>query len=120
MNESTANRIKVNIYAFLTILLWGSGFPFTRVIGDEISPYSLSFIRCALAAVILLVIGLNKRLQNIPLSEADEFKNSILSYFRENHYSICDKIETLKELSEEDKNFIIETADNYISGEWKK
>ena len=57
MNESTANRIKVNIYAFLTILLWGSGFPFTRVIGDEISPYSLSFIRCALAAVILLVIG---------------------------------------------------------------
>ncbi len=70
--------------------------------------------------VILLVIGLNKRLQNIPLSEADEFKNSILSYFRENYYSICDKIETLKELSEEDKNFIIETADNYISGEWKK
>ena len=57
MNESTSNRIKVNIYAFLTILLWGSGFPFTRVIGDEISPYSLSFIRCALAAVILLVIG---------------------------------------------------------------
>lgn len=49
--------IKVNLYGFLTVLLWGSGFPFTRVIGDEISSWSLGAIRCVLAAVILLLIG---------------------------------------------------------------
>lgn len=51
------NKIKVNLYAFLTVLLWGSGFPFTRVIGEQISSYSLGFIRCLLAAIILLIIG---------------------------------------------------------------
>jgi len=51
------NKIKTNLLAFLTVLLWGSGFPFTRVIGSEISSYSLGLIRCALAAIILLVIG---------------------------------------------------------------
>ena len=52
------NRLKVNIFAFIAVLFWGSGFPFTRVIGDQISSLNLGFIRCALAAIILLVIGL--------------------------------------------------------------
>ena len=52
-----SSRIKVNIFAFITVLLWGSGFPFTRLIGDQISSYSLCAIRCILAAVILLIIG---------------------------------------------------------------
>lgn len=51
------NKLKVNLYAFITVLLWGSGFPFTRVIGEQLSFYSLGLIRCALAAVILLIIG---------------------------------------------------------------
>lgn len=51
------NKIKVNLYAFLTVLLWGSAFPFTRLIGDGISPYSLGLIRCVLAAALLLAIG---------------------------------------------------------------
>lgn len=57
MNDTTANKLKVHMYSFLTILLWGSSFPFTRVIGSDISSYSLGFIRCFLAAVILLIIG---------------------------------------------------------------
>ncbi len=52
-----SNKVKVNIFAFVTVLLWGSGFPFTRVIGDQISSFNLGLIRCALAAVILLIIG---------------------------------------------------------------
>lgn len=52
------DRLKVNIFAFITVLFWGSGFPFTRVIGDQISSLNLGFIRCALAAVILLGIGI--------------------------------------------------------------
>ncbi len=39
------NRIKVNIFAFITVLFWGSGFPFTRIIGSDISSYSLCFLR---------------------------------------------------------------------------
>ncbi len=56
-NRNSGNKIKVNLYAFITVLLWGSSFPFTRLIGDGISSWSLGFIRCFLAAVILLAIG---------------------------------------------------------------
>ncbi len=51
------SKIKMNLYAFLTVLIWGSGFPFTRMIGDQISSYSLGFIRCFCSAVVLLIIG---------------------------------------------------------------
>lgn len=51
------NRIKMNIYAFVTVLFWGSGFPFTRIIGSDISSYSLCFLRCLISAVALLIIG---------------------------------------------------------------
>lgn len=51
------NKIKMNLYAFLTVLIWGSGFPFTRMIGDQISSCSLGFIRCFWSAAVLLVIG---------------------------------------------------------------
>ncbi|MCI9596565.1 MAG: DMT family transporter [Firmicutes bacterium] len=51
------SKIKMNLYAFLTVLIWGSGFPFTRMIGDQISSYSLGFIRCFLSAAVLLAIG---------------------------------------------------------------
>lgn len=57
LNHNPGNKIKVNLYAFLTVLLWGSSFPFTRLIGDGISTCSLGFIRCFLAALILMAIG---------------------------------------------------------------
>lgn len=52
-----SDRLKVNIFAFITVLFWGSGFPFTRIIGDQISSFNLGFIRCLLAAAVLLAIG---------------------------------------------------------------
>jgi len=52
-----SSKIKVHIYAFITVLIWGAAFPFTRLIGDQISAYGLSFIRCFLAAVVLIIIG---------------------------------------------------------------
>ncbi|MCI7303005.1 MAG: DMT family transporter [Clostridiales Family XIII bacterium] len=51
------NKIRVHLYAFITVLIWGSGFPFTRMIGDQISSCSLGFIRCFLSAAVLLMIG---------------------------------------------------------------
>lgn len=57
MNNRTKNRVKVNVLAFLTVLLWGSGFPFIRAIGDEISPSALVLIRCLISAAVLLAIG---------------------------------------------------------------
>lgn len=62
-NGRINTTIKVNLYAFLTVLLWGSGFPFTRVIGPEISSWSLGAIRCILAAIILLAIGFTCRIR---------------------------------------------------------
>lgn len=43
--------------------MWSSAFPFTRAIGDQVSPYALGFIRCIFAAVVFLVIGLATHMQ---------------------------------------------------------
>lgn len=48
---------KVHVIAFITVLIWGSGFPFTRLIGDDFSPYSLCFFRAFFAAAVLLLLG---------------------------------------------------------------
>ncbi|MFQ8847235.1 MAG: EamA/RhaT family transporter, partial [Clostridia bacterium] len=51
------NKIKTHSLAFLTILLWGSAFPFTRFLGDAISSSALCFERCCISAIVLLIIG---------------------------------------------------------------
>lgn len=51
------NKIKLNTLAFLTVFLWATAFPLTKIIGGEISATSLGFIRCASAAILLIVIG---------------------------------------------------------------
>lgn len=51
------NRAKMNIYASLTILIWATAFPVTRMIGDQIDQYALALIRCVSASVLLLAIG---------------------------------------------------------------
>lgn len=51
-------NFKVHLFAFCTVLLWGSGFPFTRVIDSQIGSYGLGALRCLIAAVILAVIGI--------------------------------------------------------------
>ena len=52
------NRLTVHVCAFITILIWGSGFPFTRMVGDQISSLGLSAIRCFLSAAVMIIIGL--------------------------------------------------------------
>lgn len=52
-----SNTVKANLLAFLTVLIWGASFPFTRAIGNEISPYSLVFIRCLVGFIVLAIIG---------------------------------------------------------------
>lgn len=47
----------MNIYASLTILIWATAFPVTRMIGDQIDQYALALIRCVSASVLLLAIG---------------------------------------------------------------
>lgn len=56
-DKTMNNKIKVNLYAFITVLIWGSGFPFTRMIDGQLSSWSLGFIRCLLSAVVMLIIG---------------------------------------------------------------
>lgn len=51
------NKLKTHVLAFTTVLLWGSGFPFTKVIGEAISPVPLAALRCLISAVILVIIG---------------------------------------------------------------
>ena len=51
------SKIKTHSLAFLTILLWGSAFPFTRFLGDAISSSALCFERCCISAIVLLIIG---------------------------------------------------------------
>lgn len=48
---------KIHIYAFLTIFVWGSAFPFTRIIGDQFSAYTLACVRCFVPALFLLLMG---------------------------------------------------------------
>ena len=49
-------QANVHFFAFLTILIWGSGFPFTRVIDGALSSYSIACIRCVLPAIVLLLL----------------------------------------------------------------
>ena len=51
------NRVKANIAAFITVFLWASAFPLTKIIGDQFSANSLSFMRCLIAALLMIVIG---------------------------------------------------------------
>ena len=65
-----SNKLKTHFFGFITVLIWGSGFPFTRFIGDEIPPYALAFIRCFLAAVVLVIIGRRCKMRK-PFSRRD-------------------------------------------------
>ncbi len=47
----------IHIFAFLTILIWGSAFPFTRIINGQFSSYTLACVRCVVPAVLLLLMG---------------------------------------------------------------
>ena len=43
---------------FFTVFLWASAFPLTKVAMDHYTPNALGFVRCAVAAIFLLIIGI--------------------------------------------------------------
>lgn len=51
------SKIKLNVYSFITVFIWATAFPVTKMIGAELSSFSLGFIRCFTAAVMLTIIG---------------------------------------------------------------
>ena len=48
---------KSAIFAFVTVFLWSSAFPITKIATQFFSPNALGLLRCTLASVILLIIG---------------------------------------------------------------
>ncbi len=51
------DKKKVFGLSFLTVFLWASAFPLTKVAQEQFTSYSLGFLRCSVAAILLLIIG---------------------------------------------------------------
>lgn len=65
-------RTRSLILAFCTVVLWSTGFVFTRIAVRDISPFPLGLLRYGSAALLLIVIGFYKRIglpskRDIPL-----------------------------------------------------
>lgn len=72
-------RIGANLAAFGTVFLWASAFPLTKIIGAQVSANPLSLIRCFIAALLMIVIGLAARSPELHLRKP--FKAVDLLYF---------------------------------------
>ncbi len=53
----TTNKKKTFLLGFLTVFLWASAFPLTKVAQEQFTSYALGFLRCTAAAVFLIIIG---------------------------------------------------------------
>lgn len=53
----TTNKKKTFLLSFLTVFLWASAFPLTKVAQQQFTSYSLGFLRCSAAAIFLIIIG---------------------------------------------------------------
>ena len=65
-------RFRLNILSFITVFLWSTAFPLTKLIGTQFSASSLGFIRCACAAVFLIAAGLITHIRK-PSNKLDMF-----------------------------------------------
>ena len=72
----TSNRKKVLAYGLLTVLIWASAFPLTKIAQEQFASYSLGFLRCGIAAVFLLLIG---KIRHIRLPKKRDVPLFILS-----------------------------------------
>ncbi len=52
-----SNKIKSYLFAVAAIIFFASSFPFSRFGLKHFSPEALGFLRCALASIVLLIIG---------------------------------------------------------------
>lgn len=71
-NEQQRTANPALLLAFLTVILWSTGFVFTRIAVRDIGPFPLGLLRYGSASVILLGIGIYKRIglpskRDIPL-----------------------------------------------------
>ena len=71
-NQSGRHSQTAMLLAFATIVLWSSGFVFTRIVVRHFNPYSLGLLRYGTASVVLIIIGFIwrvgfPRLRDIPL-----------------------------------------------------
>ena len=57
------DKTKSVLFALITILLWSSAFPLTKVATAYIAPNALGFLRCSIAALILVVIGIINKIK---------------------------------------------------------
>ncbi|MDD3395100.1 MAG: EamA family transporter [Anaerotignum sp.] len=52
-----SNKQKVWGLGFATVFLWASAFPLTKVVQEQFTSYPLGFLRCTVAAILLLILG---------------------------------------------------------------
>ncbi|MDD4842744.1 MAG: DMT family transporter [Anaerotignum sp.] len=51
------NKQKVWGLGFLTVFLWASAFPLTKIVQEHFTSNPLGFLRCGIAAILLLIMG---------------------------------------------------------------
>lgn len=51
------DKLRLNTYAFITVFLWASAFPLTKLACEQFSPNSLGLTRCTVAALLLIIMG---------------------------------------------------------------
>ena len=59
---SLQRKTKVYLLALGTIFFWASAFPLTKIAMEHYSPNALGFLRCLVAAVLLVIIGLIQKI----------------------------------------------------------
>ncbi|WMI80288.1 DMT family transporter [Anaerotignum sp. MB30-C6] len=56
------NKQKVWGLGFFAVFLWASAFPLTKVVQEQFTSNPLGFLRCSIAAILLLIIGKYKHI----------------------------------------------------------
>ncbi len=51
------NKQKVWGLGLLTVFLWASAFPLTKIVQEQFTSNSLGFLRCSIASILLLLMG---------------------------------------------------------------
>lgn len=59
----TNHKVKLNILAFCTVLIWATAFPLTKVATESFSVNCLGLFRLSIASVFLIIMGLFTHIQ---------------------------------------------------------
>lgn len=70
--QDSPNRTAL-ILAFSTVMLWSTGFVFTRIAVRHIAPLPLGLLRYGFAAIVLIIIGFVKRIGLPRLRDVPQF-----------------------------------------------